>query len=190
MVQSRQRFDKHVYTLIAILVATGGEEVECVLRVEVVVAVEMPAHKVVDLDLGLLVQILELVGGRELLHVQTVGQDTVRLSLQKMLALVCGDVGNRCKHISRVRSGALNAVAVVDTALSCLGVDVEVLEIVVEIDRAGAEVATEERGVGGEDGGNIDAALLAERDRDTCQPFVELDNDGSLLLMVDILEGS
>jgi hypothetical protein len=79
---------------------------------------------------------------------------------------------------------------VVDTALSCLGVDVEVLEIVVEIDRAGAEVATEERGVGGEDGGNIDAALLAERDRDTCQPFVELDNDGSLLLMVDILEGS
>jgi hypothetical protein len=89
-----------------------------------------------------------------------------------------------------VRSGALNAVAVVDTALSCLGVDVEVLEIIVEIDRAGAEVATEERGVGGKDGGNIDAALLAERDRDTCQPFVELDNDGSLLLMVDILEGS
>jgi len=61
------------------------------------------------------------------------------------------------------------------------------LEVVVEIDRAGAEVATEERGVGSEDGGNIDAALLAERDCDTSQPLVELNNDGSLLLVVDVL---
>jgi hypothetical protein len=39
----------------------------------------------------------------------------------------------------------------------------------------------------GEDGGNIDAALLAERYCNTCQPLVELDNDGSLLLVVDVL---
>jgi hypothetical protein len=41
--------------------------------------------------------------------------------------------------------------------------------------------------VGSEDGSNIDPALLAQRNCDTGQPLVELDNDGSLLLMVDIL---
>ena len=40
------------------------------------------------------------------------------------------------------------------------------------------------------DGGDIDAALLAERYRNTCQPLVELDNNGSLLLVVDILADS
>jgi hypothetical protein len=39
----------------------------------------------------------------------------------------------------------------------------------------------------GEDSGNIDAALLAERYCNTRQPLVELDNDGSLLLVVDVL---
>lgn len=41
--------------------------------------------------------------------------------------------------------------------------------------------------MGGEDGGNIDTALLTERDCDTCQPLVELNNNGSLLFMVDVL---
>jgi hypothetical protein len=52
----------------------------------------MTAHEIVDLDLGLLMQVLELMGSGELLDVQTIGQNTIRLSLQKMLALVCGDV--------------------------------------------------------------------------------------------------
>lgn len=39
----------------------------------------------------------------------------------------------------------------------------------------------------GEDGGNINAALLAKRDCNTCQPLVELDNDGALLLVEDVL---
>jgi hypothetical protein len=38
-----------------------------------------------------------------------------------------------------------------------------------------------------EDGGDIDAALLAEWDCNTCQPLVKLDNNGSLLLVVDVL---
>ena len=42
--------------------------------------------------------------------------------------------------------------------------------------------------MGGEDGGDVDAALLAEWNSDTCQPLVELDNDGTFLLVVDILE--
>jgi hypothetical protein len=40
------------------------------------------------------------------------------------------------------------------------------------------------------DGGDIDAALLAERYCNTCQPLVELNNDGPLLLVVDVLANS
>jgi hypothetical protein len=38
-----------------------------------------------------------------------------------------------------------------------------VLEIVVEVNRAGAEVSTQQCCVSGEDGGDIDLPLLAER---------------------------
>lgn len=147
----------------------------------------MSSYKVIDLDLGLLMQVLELVSSREFLHVQTVGQNTIWLSLEKMLALVCGDVGDCCEDIGRVRRGSLNAVAVVNTTLSSLSVHIKVLEVVVEINRASAKIATKEGGVGGEDGGNVDAALLAEGYCYTCQPLVELDDDGSLLLVEDVL---
>lgn len=52
----------------------------------------MTTHKVVDLLLVDLVQILKLVGGGKLLDVQAVGQDTIRLALEQMLTLVSGDV--------------------------------------------------------------------------------------------------
>jgi hypothetical protein len=41
--------------------------------------------------------------------------------------------------------------------------------------------------VGGEDGGDIDSTLLAERDGNTGEPLVELDNDGTLLLVINKL---
>jgi hypothetical protein len=62
------------------------------------------------------------------------------------------------------------------------------LQVVVEVYRASTQVATEESSVGGEDGGYVDVALLAKWYRDTSQPLVELYNDSSLLLMVNILQ--
>jgi hypothetical protein len=41
--------------------------------------------------------------------------------------------------------------------------------------------------VSGEDGGHINLALLAQGESNTSQPFVELRNDGALLLVVDVL---
>jgi hypothetical protein len=64
------------------------------------------------------------------------------------------------------------------------------LEVVVEVYRAGTEVATEKCCVCGEDGGHVDAAPLAERYGNTRKPLVELDNDGSLLLVEDVLPNS
>jgi hypothetical protein len=189
VVQTCQRFDEHVHTLIPVLVPSRSEEVQRVLRIEVVVAVEMSSYEVIDLDLGLLMQVLELMGRRELLDVETVGQDTVWLALQEMFTFVCGDVRDRGEDIGGVRGGALDAVPVVDAALSCLSVAVEVLQVVVEVYRACTQVATEQRSVGGEDGGYVDVALLAQGHSDTGKPLVELDNDGPLLLVIDILHG-
>lgn len=55
VVETSQRLDKHVNTLISELVTSGSEEVESVLGDEVVMTIEVTAHKVVDLLLRLLV---------------------------------------------------------------------------------------------------------------------------------------
>ena len=72
-----QRLDEHVDTLVPELVSASREQVDGVLEVKVVVSVEVSADEVVDLFLGLDVQVLELVHRRELLDVKTVRQDTV-----------------------------------------------------------------------------------------------------------------
>lgn len=82
-------------------------------------------------------QVLELVHGGELGDIQPIGQDTVRLPLQQVLTLVGRDVGNGCEDVTGVSCSTLYAVSVVDTALSCLSVNVEPLQIVVEIHGSG-----------------------------------------------------
>ena len=72
-----QRLDEHVHTLVPELVSPSREQVDGVLEVKVVVSVEVSADEIVDLLLGLDVQVLELVHGRELLDVEAVRQDTV-----------------------------------------------------------------------------------------------------------------
>ena len=116
--------------------------------------------------------------GRELDDVETVGQDTIGLALEQMFGLVCGDVGDCGEDIAGVCGGTLNTVPVVDTTLSCLGVHIEVLEVVVEIYGAGAKVTSEKGCVGGEDSGYIDASLAAEWERHTGEPLVEMRDDG------------
>jgi hypothetical protein len=62
----------------------------------------------------------------------------------------------------------------VDPSLACLMVAVEVLEIVVEIDRSRTEVTAEESGMGGEHGRNVDVAFAAKGDRYSDLPFVKV----------------
>lgn len=187
VVQARERLDEHVASLIPVLVASRSEEIQRVIRVEVIVPIEMPSHEIMDLLLRLLMQVLELVHSAELGDVETVGQHAVRLALEEVLALVGGDVGDGREDVAGVRGGALDAVAVVDAALARLGVDVEVLQVVIEVDGAGAEVAPEEGGVGGEDGRYVDAALLAQGEGDAGEPFVEVGDDGLFLFVGDEL---
>ena len=104
-----------------------------------------------------------------------------------MFALVDCDVGNGHKNIGTVGGRALDAVVVVDAVLAHLMVDIEVLEVVVKVDRAGAEVAAEEGGVGGEDDGDVDVLLAAEGDGEAGLPFVEVGDNGTFELAQDVL---
>ena len=82
---------------------------------------------------------------------------------------------------------AFYAVPVVYAPLASLGINVEVLQVVVKVDVARTQVATEQSSVGCEDGGNIDTTLLTQWQRDTSQPFVELSDNSPFLLVVDVL---
>ena len=55
---------------------------------------------------------------------------------------------------------ALNAVAVVNTALARFGVNIEMLEIIIEVDRTGAKIATEKGCMSCEDCGYVYPALF------------------------------
>lgn len=187
MIETSQRLNEHVDTFITVLVTTSGEEVQGLVGVEVIMAIEVTTNEVVDALLVDLMQILELVSCRELLDIQTVGQNTVGLALEQMLTLVSSDMRYSSEDIGGVGSTAFYAVTVVDASLSSLGIAIKVLQVVVEIDRAGAEITTEEGCVSGEDGSHVNSALLTQRESNTSEPLMELSNDCALLFVVDIL---
>lgn len=68
----------------------------------------------------------------------------------------------------------------VDASFSSFVVYIKVLQVVVEIYTSSAQVSTQERSVGGEDGGNVDMSLSAERNSQTSLPFVEMGDNGSV----------
>ena len=152
-----------------------------------VVAVEVSPDEVVDLGLGGGVHVLELVHCLELDNIKTIWENTIRLVLEQMFALVGHDVENSHENVGAVGRRVLDAVAVVDAALAGLMVDVEVLEVVVKVDGAGAEVAAEEGGMGGKDSGDVDVSLAAEGDGEAGLPFVEVGDNGAVELARDVL---
>lgn len=78
---------------------------------------------------------------------------------------------------------ALNAISVIYTPPPCLGIDVEILQVVIEVNGAGAEVSSEQRRVRCEDGCYIQLSLLGQRQGDTSQPLVEMRDDSFLFLV-------
>ncbi len=127
VIQPRQGLNEHVHAFVPVLVSPGGEEIQRVLGLEIDVAVEMTAHEIMNLLLVLLMQVLELVHGREFLDVEAIGDDAIRLPLQEVLALVGRDVGDRGEDVGRVTGGPLDAVSMIDPPLPGFGVDVKVL---------------------------------------------------------------
>lgn len=71
-------------------------------------------------------------------------------------------MGDSSEDVARMSSSTFNAIPMVDTALSSLGIDIEELQVVVEINRAGTEIPSQESGMGREDGRNINPSLLGK----------------------------
>lgn len=94
----------------------------------------MPADELVDLLLALRMKVLKFMHRLEFNNIKPVRQDAVRLALEEVLALICSDMRHSCEDVCAMRGGALNAVAMVDSALASLVVDIEILQVVVEID--------------------------------------------------------
>jgi hypothetical protein len=83
VIESRQRLDEEIRSFVGKLIATSNEEVQSFFQVEVVVAVKMASHKVVDLLLGECVEVLELMEGHKFLDRKSVGGDDVGGSLER-----------------------------------------------------------------------------------------------------------
>ena len=106
-----------------------------------------------------------------------------------MFCLIGSNVRDGSKDIGAVGSRAFNAISVVDTTLPRFVIDIEVLKIIVEIDRASAEVSAQECSMSCENSGDIDVPLPAERNGNASLPFVEVRNDRGMKLPREILEG-
>ena len=76
----------------------------------------------------------------------------------------------------------------VDTTLAGLVVNVEVLEVVVEVDTARAEVTAQKRRMGSENSRHIDVAFPAQGYGYTSLPFVEMGYHDLVELSGDVLE--
>jgi hypothetical protein len=72
-----KRLNKHINTFIPKLVSTSSEQVKRVVKVEIVMTIEMTSDEIVNLLLGLNVEVLEFVHSSEFLDVETVGEDTI-----------------------------------------------------------------------------------------------------------------
>ena len=88
----------------------------------------MSSDEVVYLLFGLRVPVLELVQRDVLLHVESVGRDEVGLPLQQMLRLEARDVGHSGEDVGTVHGRSLDAVAVIDAAITSLLVYVKLVK--------------------------------------------------------------
>jgi len=79
-----------------------------------------------------------------------------------MLAFVGGDVTDCREDIGGMSSCAFYAISVIDPSFAGFMIDVEILQIVVKVDRSSTQVSSEQSGVRGEDCSDIDATFSAQ----------------------------
>lgn len=182
-----KRFDKHIDTLIPILIPPCGKHVQGIVQIEIVITIEMAPNELIDLGLGGGVHILEFMHSLKLDDIQAIGQYPIRLAFQQMLTLVCRNMGDGRKDISTVSSRTFNTVSVIDTTFPSFVIDVEVLKIIVEIYGTGTEVSAKKSGMGSEDGSDVDMTFTTEGDSEASLPLVKVGDDGCGGLASDVL---
>jgi len=182
-----KRLDKHIDTLIPILIPPCGKHVQGIVQIKIIIAIEMAPNELIDFSLGGSMHILEFMHSLKLDDIQAIGQYPIRFTFQQMLTLVCRNMGDGRKDISTVSSRTFNTVSVIDTTFSSFVIDVEVLEIVVEIYGTGTEVSTKKSGVGSEDGSDVDMTFTTEGDSEASLPLMKVGDNGCGCLASDVL---
>lgn len=132
--------------------------------------------------------VLEFVHCLELHYVQSVWKDAIWLSFQQMFAFVGSDMRNGREDVRAVRRGTLDAIAVVDPAFACFVIDIEILQVVVKINGARAEITSKQCCVGRKNSRNIDVSFAAQRNGKSSLPLMEMCDDSLRELMRHILQ--
>lgn len=73
-------------------------------------SVEVTANELVNFILGHRVKILELVKRRELLHVQSVGRNDIRFTLEEMLRFIARDFRDGSEDVREIRGSSFDAI--------------------------------------------------------------------------------
>ena len=68
----------------------------------------------------------------------------------------------------------------VNTTLASFVVHIKVLQVVVKVDASRTKVSSEQGGVGGEDGGDVDVSFPAQGNGETSLPLVEVGDNGGV----------
>lgn len=103
-----------------------------------------------------------------------------RFSFQQVFTFIGGDMTDGGKDVGAMSSTTFDTVPVIDSSFSRLGIHVEMLQIVVEIHRASAEIPAQQSSVGSEDSGDIQAPFLDQRNCHTSLPFMEMSNNSRI----------
>lgn len=106
-------------------------------------------------------QVLKLVHRLEFRNVEAIRKDPIGFAFEQMLALVCGDMGHRCKNIRTMCCRSFDTVSMVDTSFAGFMVYIKVLEVVVKINTTRTEISAKERRMRGEDGSYVDMSFPA-----------------------------
>ena len=96
-------------------------------------------------------------------------------------------MGDGSKDIAGVGRGSFDAIAVIYTSLAGFGVNIKILEIVIEVDRAGTQVSSEQGCMGGEDCSDIYPSFLSQGESHPFQQFVKMSYDVSFSFVRHIL---
>jgi hypothetical protein len=161
--------------------------VECVVEIEVIMTVKVAPDKFIDFGFACCMQVLKFVHRLEFNDIQTIRKYTVWFPFQQVFTFIGCDVRNGCEHISAMCCRTFYAVSVIDSSFSSFMVDIKILQIVIEINGTGTEIAAEERCMCREYSSDVDMSLTAKGDGDTCLPFMEVCNNSCCQLTGDVL---
>ena len=172
--QLLERLDEDVEPLVAELVAAAGADDERV-RGELLAQAGLRYRNHRLAGLGALGVVLGAAPYEVVL--ETVGRHAVDLAAQQVLALVGRDVAHGQEDVV-VRGGhLLNRVFGHDVELAGQAVGVELRQLAVERESVAGDAAAGDRGVGGEDGGDVGGGLTQVEAAGGGHPLVEVGHD-------------